>query len=165
MRTITINKNARSTYDTDETFELGDLELSFDGLPADGGIDYRYYGFMNGTRVITATVSDTITSVTVPASNLAAGKYTSYISAFVGGKEARRYEIDALVITETDASFTADTQISALETEIAALKSSIESITAKQAEIVISLSSYEDAVDDHEERLTTLESNLDLLNN
>lgn len=139
MKTIIIDATKYAKYDDRSSFPLGDLKLKISGLPAVPNSQYRYIAYMNGTKVGQYTITPTNNTVEIATSSLEAGSLSGVIIQYVAGIESKRWEVEALVITDLDDVFSAVPEICKLKDDMAQMKANhqtqIEAMTKEIKQI------------------------------
>ena len=160
MKTIQL-KHGIGRYSDVSPFPLGDLELVIEGIPATSG-EFRFIAKCNGEKCAECSVSSAYNRVTVYADKLAAGRFSCFVSHYIGGTEVKRWRVEDLLITELDGTMTADPEIAQMRREIEALKGLTEQLEKTAQSLT---EAAEKAAAEHsalEKRVNVLEQNNDL---
>ena len=157
-------KNGLGRYGDSVPFPIGNLSLVINGIPQTSG-DFRFIGFSNGKKCVESSITPTFNKVTVPAEKLEAGRFSCYVSHYMKGVEIKRYLVEDLIVTDLNASLTADPEIARMQREI----DSLNDLTAQLSEELKRISAAaETTASAHialDKRLSVLEKNNDILDN
>ena len=139
---IKINHNGVSRYINGTTFPLGDIDINFVDFPNAGhpSAEYRFCArlipVIGKPHVFAGvTVYANNPSVTIPAGQVSAGVFKSYLAVFVCGKELKRYVIEDLIITDVDCAKVADPEKTVTERRLETLEHDIKKISESQKEM------------------------------
>ena len=125
MKTIQLKMNGMGRYSDVSPFPVGDLEIELLGIPSYSG-EYRFIAQCNGVKCAESTVSATQNRVKIPRDKLTAGRFSCFISHYSKGTEVKRFPVEDLLITELNASVSADPEIADMSRRIAELERQAE---------------------------------------
>lgn len=125
MKTIQLKVNGMGRYGDVSPFPMGDLEIELVGIPSYSG-EFRFVAQCNGAKCAESTVSATQNRVKIPRDKLTAGRFSCFVSHYSKGTEVKRFPVEDLLITELNASVSADPEITEMSRRIAALERQAE---------------------------------------
>ena len=125
MKTIQLKVNGMGRYGDVSPFPMGDLEIELVGIPSYSG-EFRFVALCNGVKCAESTVSATQNRVKIPRDKLTAGRFSCFVSHYSKGMEVKRFPVEDLLITELNASVSADPEIADMSRRIAALERQAE---------------------------------------
>lgn len=121
MKTIQLKINGMGRYGDVSPFPVGDMELELVGIPSYSG-EFRFVALCNGVKCAESTVSATQNRVKIPRDKLTAGRFSCFVSHYSKGTEVKRFPVEDLLITELNASVSADPEVAQMSRRIAALE-------------------------------------------
>lgn len=125
MKTIQLKANGMGRYGDVSPFPVGDLEIELVGIPSYSG-EFRFVALCNGVKCAESTVSAVQNRVKIPRDKLTAGRFSCFVSHYSKGTEVKRFPVEDLLITELNASVSADPEIADMSRRIAALERQAE---------------------------------------
>lgn len=125
MKTIQLKVNGMGRYGDVSPFPVGDLEIELVGIPSYSG-EFRFVAQCNGVKCAESTVSAAQNRVKIPRDKLTAGRFSCFVSHYSKGTEVKRFPVEDLLITELNASVSADPEIADMSRRIAALERQAE---------------------------------------
>ena len=161
MKILTFNKNGLGRYDSVSPFPIGDLELQLNGIPDYSG-DFRFLASCNGERCAESTLADGQNIVFLPREVLTPGRFSVRITHYIDGEAVRIFKAEDLLITELDADFSADPEISQMQREIDALTAENVAVKERIDALETALESANAQLEAFEKRISTLEENNDI---
>lgn len=129
-RTITLKRGGLSIWDDGSPLSLpDDLMITYEGTSDNG--EYITKAVCNGNKTTYKG-----TSITIPREALSAGRLELTVTWRYKGTDMTRFRIEPLIISEDAGELTSAPEITALTTEIAALKTQINELmeTVKNVE-------------------------------
>lgn len=161
MKTIQLKMNGMGRYGDVSPFPMGDLEIELVGIPSYSG-EFRFVAQCNGVKCAESTVSAVQNRVNIPRDKLTAGRFSCFVSHYSKGTEVKRFPVEDLLITELNASVSADPEIAQMRREIETLKG----LTAHLEKMVQSLTAAAEKAATEQSmldaRVEVLEQNNDL---
>lgn len=127
MKTIQLKANGMGRYSDVSPFPVGDMEIELIGIPSYSG-EFRFVALCNGAKCTESTVSAAQNRVKIPRDKLTAGRFSCFVSHYSKGMEVKRFPVEDLLITELNASVSADPEIAQLSRRISALEQQGQSI-------------------------------------
>ena len=125
MKTIQLKANGMGRYGDVSPFPMGDLEIELVGIPSYSG-EFRFVAQCNGIKCAESTVSAAQNRVKIPRDKLTAGRFSCFVSHYSKGMEVKRFPVEDLLITELNASVSADPEIAEMSRRIAELERQAE---------------------------------------
>ena len=125
MKTIQLKANGMGRYGDVSPFPMGDLEIELIGIPSYSG-EFRFVAQCNGIKCAESTVSAAQNRVKIPRDKLTAGRFSCFVSHYSKGTEVKRFPVEDLLITELNASVSADPEIAEMSRRIAELERQAE---------------------------------------
>ena len=125
MKSIQLKANGMGRYGDVSPFPVGDLEIELIGMPSYSG-EFRFVAQCNGVKCAESTVSAVQNRVKIPRDKLTAGRFSCFVSHYSKGTEVKRFPVEDLLITELNASVSADPEIAEMSRRIAALERQAE---------------------------------------
>lgn len=125
MKTIQLKMNGMGRYGDVSPFPMGDLEIELIGIPSYSG-EFRFVAQCNGIKCAESTVSAAQNRVKIPRDKLTAGRFSCFVSHYSKGTEVKRFPVEDLLITELNASVSADPEIAEMSRRIAELERQAE---------------------------------------
>lgn len=125
MKTIQLKMNGMGRYGDVSPFPMGDLEIELVGIPSYSG-EFRFVALCNGAKCTESTVSAAQNRVKIPRDKLTSGRFSCFVSHYSKGTEVKRFPVEDLLITELNASVSADPEIADMSRRIAALERQAE---------------------------------------
>ena len=162
MKTIEFNQYGLGRYTNASPFPFGDLELELQNIPETNG-DFRFIGKINGAECAFESVTATQNHVFISADKLSEGRFSCRLIQYMDGKEIAIYTVEDLLITKDDTAFLGSPEIQTMQDSINALLADVNLLKTLVKTLTAALQEEKEKSTEIDKRLTTLETNNDML--